>query len=245
VSLLPGFHSLTEWLVATTIVVLAAALQGSAGFGFSLCCAPFLAWLDPALVPAPLILACTLLLSLTVWRERSAVDLLGIGWLLGGRVPGTVLGALALAALSERALTTGLGLVVLVSVGISLKRAHFERRPRLMLAVGVLSGFMGVTSAIDGPPVAILYQHERGALVRSTLATYFLIGAAMSIATLTLLGRIGGREVELALGLWPGIALGFAGSRWLGRWLDRGRTRAAVLVVAAFAGLSAMLRGLA
>jgi uncharacterized membrane protein YfcA len=241
---MPGFHSLTEWLVATAIVMTAAALQGSAGFGFSLFSAPILAWLDPGLVPAPLILACTLLLSLTAWRERSAVDLKGIGWILGGRVPGTVAGALALGALSERALTTGLGLLVLASVGVSLKSAHFQRKPPLLVAIGVLSGFMGITSAIDGPPVAILYQHERGALVRSTLATYFLIGAAMSIVALVLVGRIGGHEFSLALGLWPGIALGFVSSRWLGRWLDRGRTRAAVLLVAAFAGLAAVLHGL-
>lgn len=241
---MPGFHSLTEWLLATAIVTTAAALQGSAGFGFSLFSAPILAWLDPALVPAPLIVACTLLLSLTAWRERSAVDLKGIGWILGGRVPGTVLGALALAALSERALTTGLGLLVLLSVAISLKTAHFQRRPRLLVAVGVVSGFMGITSAIDGPPVAILYQHERGALVRSTLATYFLIGAAMSIVALAVLGKLGRHEVFVALGLWPGIGLGFVGSRWVGRWLDRGRTRAAVLLVAAFAGVAAVLHGL-
>ncbi len=242
---LPGFHSLTEWLLATAIVATAAALQGSAGFGFSLCSAPILAWLDPGLVPAPLILACTLLLSLTAWRERSAVDLKGIGWILGGRVPGTVLGALALSALDERALTAGLGLIVLSSVGISLKSARFERKPPLLLAIGAISGFMGITSAIDGPPVAILYQHERGPLVRSTLATYFLVGAAMSILALTLVGRIGRHELALALGLWPGIALGFVSSHWIGRWLDGGRTRVAVLSVAALAGLGAVVHGLA
>ncbi len=240
-----GYSSLGEWLLATAIVTTAAALQGSAGFGFSLFSAPILAWLDPHLVPAPLIVACTLLLCLTAWRERSAVDLKGIGWLLAGRVPGTVAGAAALAALSERALTTGLGLLVLVSVAISLKSAHFARRPRLLVAVGVVSGFMGITSAIDGPPVAVLYQHEHGALVRSTLATYFLAGAAMSIIALTLVGRIGRAELGMALGLWPGIALGFVGSHWLGRWLDRGRTRTAVLLVAAFAGLAAVAHGLA
>lgn len=239
-----GFGSLGEWLLATAIVTTAAALQGSAGFGFSLLSAPLLAWLDPHLVPAPLIVACTLLLSLTAWRERRAIDLKGIGWILGGRVPGTAVGALALAALDQRALMIGLGLLVLLSVAISVRSAHFERRPPLLVAIGVVSGFMGITSAIDGPPVAVLYQHERGALVRSTLATYFLVGAAMSIVALTLVGRIGRHELLLASGLWPGIALGFVGSRWIGRWLDRGRTRTAVLLVAAFAGLAAVLHGL-
>ncbi|HTQ07789.1 MAG TPA: sulfite exporter TauE/SafE family protein [Polyangiaceae bacterium] len=240
-----GYDSLAQWLLATAVVTTAAALQGSAGFGFSLLSAPILAWQNPRLVPAPLILAGTLLLGLTAWRERSAVDLKGIGWLLGGRLPGTVAGVFALAALSERALTTGLGLFVLAAVGISIGSGRFSRTPRLLAGVGIVSGFMGVTSAIDGPPVAVLYQHEHGALVRSTLATYFLAGAAMSIAALTLVGKIGRGELGLALGLWPGIALGFTASRWLGRWLDRGRTRGALLSVAACAGLAAVLHGLA
>jgi len=80
--------------------------------------------------------------------------------------------------------------------------------------------------------------------VRSTLATYFLIGAMMSMVALAFVGRLGARELTLAVGLLPGIALGFVASRWTSRWLDQGHTRTAVLVVAGLAGLSSVLHGL-
>jgi uncharacterized protein len=240
-----GYTSVTEWLLATAVVMMGAALQGSAGFGFALLSSPLLGLLDASLVPGPLIVAVTLLLGLTAWRERDAVDLRGLGWILGGRAPGTLLGALALKILSERALTTLLGLLVLFSVGISLRSVRLERKPPLLVAAGVVSGLMGTTAALGGPAVAVLYQHERGALVRSTLATYFLVGAAMSIGALTLVGKLGRHELGLALGLLPGIAVGFAGSRWTSPWLDRGFTRTAVLLIAAIAGLASVLRGLA
>lgn len=239
-----GYTTFGEWLLASSIVMTGAALQGSAGFGFALLSSPILGWVDPNLVPGPLIVAVTLLLGLTAWRERSAVDLKGLGWILGGRLPGTVLGAVALKLLSERALTTALGLLVLLAVVISLRSARLERRAPLLVAAGVVSGLMGTTAALGGPAVAVLYQHERGALVRATLATYFLVGAMMSMAALAFVGRLGARELGLAAGLLPGIALGFWGSRWTSRWLDRGYTRVAVLLVAGLAGLGSVIHGL-
>ena len=239
-----GYSSLGEWLVASAIVMTGAALQGSAGFGFALLSSPILGLVDPHLVPGPLIVAVTLLLALTAWRERSAVDLKGLGWVLGGRLPGTVLGAFALKLLSERALTTALGVLVLFAVAVSLRSVRLERRPPLLVAAGVVSGLMGTTAALGGPAVAVLYQHERGALVRATLATYFLVGALMSMTALVIVGRLGQRELGLALGLLPGIALGFGGSRWTSRWLDGGYTRLAVLAIAGLAGLGSVIHGL-
>jgi uncharacterized membrane protein YfcA len=239
-----GFGSFSAWAVATAIVMIGAALQGSAGFGFALLSSPILALVDPRLVPGPLIVAVTLLLGLTAWRERSAVDAHGLGWVLGGRVPGTVAGAFALKALGDRALTTALGVLVLLAVAISLGSVRLSRSRPLLLFAGFVSGLMGTTAALGGPAVAVLYQHERGPLVRATLATYFLIGAMMSMVALVLVRRLGAREVALAVGLLPGIALGFLASRWTSRWLDRGYTRTAVLVIAGLAGLSSVLHGL-
>ena len=239
-----GFASFSAWAVATAIVMTGAALQGSAGFGFALLSSPILALVDPRLVPGPLIVAVTLLLGLTAWRERSAVDAQGLGWVLGGRVPGTVAGAFALKALGDRALATALGVLVLLAVVISLGRVRLSRTRPLLLFAGFVSGLMGTTAALGGPAVAVLYQHERGPLVRATLATYFLIGALMSTVALVLVGRLGVLEVTLAVGLLPGIGLGFVASRWTSRWLDQGYTRAAVLVIAGLAGLSSVLHGL-
>jgi len=239
-----GYDSFSHWALASAIVMTGAALQGSAGFGFALLSSPILAFVDTRLVPGPLIVAVTLLLALTAWHERSAVDARGLGWILGGRVPGTVLGAFALKALGERALTTSLGVLVLLSVALSLRNVRFPRTPPVLACAGVVSGLMGTTAALGGPAVAVLYQHERGPLVRSTLATYFFIGAFMSMAGLFTVGRLGPREIGLGLGLMPGIGLGFWVSRWTGRFLDRGHTRTAVLVIAGLAGLTSVLHGL-
>jgi uncharacterized membrane protein YfcA len=239
-----GFTSLTEFLLASLVVAIGSALQSSVGFGFALMSAPILAFVDPRLVPGPLILAVTLLLVLTAVRERQSMDLTGIGWVLFGRVPGTILAIVALDAMSERGITIGLGVLVLLAVTISFLHVALPRTPPLLMIAGLISGLMGTTSGLGGPAVAVLYQNEPGDRVRSTLAGYFLIGAVMSLVALVYAGRLGRSEATLALGLLPGILVGFLCSRQTSAWLDRGRTRSAVLLVAAFAGVACIVRGL-
>jgi uncharacterized membrane protein YfcA len=239
-----GFTSLSEFLLASLIVAVGSALQSSVGFGFALMSAPILAFIDPRLVPGPLILAVTLLLVLTAIREHQSMDLTGIGWVLAGRVPGTVLAIIALDQMSDRGLTIGLGVLVLVAVVISLMSMDLPRTPPLLAFAGLVSGLMGTSSGLGGPAVAVLYQNEPGNRVRSTLAGYFLIGAVMSLLALAYAGRMGRAEATLSLGLLPGIVVGFLSSRQTSAWLDRGRTRTAVLVVAAIAGAASILRGL-
>jgi uncharacterized membrane protein YfcA len=239
-----GFSSLTEFVLASVIVAIGSALQGSVGFGFALMSAPILAFIDPRLVPGPLILAVTLLLVLTAIREHQSMDLTGIGWVLFGRVPGTVLAIVALDAMSEQGLTVLLGVLVLAAVGISLMHIDLPRTPPLLMVAGLISGLMGTSSGLGGPAVAVFYQHEPGDRVRSTLAGYFLIGAVMSLSALAYAGRLGRAEATLSVGLLPGIVVGFLSSRRTSAWLDRGRTRAAVLIVAAIAGVASIARGL-
>jgi uncharacterized membrane protein YfcA len=146
--------------------------------------------------------------------------------------------------MSERGITIGLGVLVLLAVAISLLRFDLPRTPPLLTIAGLVSGLMGTTSGLGGPAVAVLYQHEPGDRVRSTLAGYFLIGAVMSLSALAYAGRLGRAEATLSLGLLPGIVIGFFSSRRASAWLDRGRTRTAVLLVAALAGGASIVRGL-
>ena len=238
-----GFTSLSHFLIASLIVAIGSALQSSVGFGFALMSAPILAFVEPRLVPGPLILAVTLLLVLTAVRERQSMDLTGIGWVLFGRVPGTVLAIVALDAMSQQGITIGLGVLVLLAVAISLLRVKLPRTPPLLMAAGLVSGLMGTSSGLGGPAVAVLYQHEPGDRVRSTLAGYFLIGAVMSLLALAYAGRMGRAEATLSVGLLPGIVVGFLSSKRSSAWLDRGHTRTAVLVVAAMAGIASIARG--
>jgi uncharacterized membrane protein YfcA len=96
---------------------------------------------------------------------------------------------------------------------------------------------MGTTTSIGGPPIALVYQASNGPTFRSTLATYFAFGAAISLVTLALAGQLGAHELRLGALLWPGVAIGFVLSRPLTRVLDDGWTRPMVLSISALSAL--------
>jgi uncharacterized membrane protein YfcA len=137
------------------------------------------------------------------------------------------------------------GGLVLTAVAMSATGMRLVPTPRTVGWAGFLSGFMGTASSIGGPPLALVYQHAPGPRLRATLAGYFVIGGAMSLAALALVGRFGRHEIELAGALLPGALLGFAVSGRLLPLVDRGHTRKAVLGMAALAGLVAIAQQLA
>jgi len=225
-------------------VAVGSLLQGAVGFGLSLIAAPLVTLIEPTLVPGPLLLAALVLPLLTARRDRSWVDLRGVSWALVGRVPGSILGATLLASLSPRSVSLAVGLVVLAGVVMTASGIHLRPRRSTLLAAGVLSGFMGTTAAIGGPPIALIYQHAEGPRLRGTLAGYFVVAAAISIAVLAAAGRFGRHDVIAGAALLPGVALGYLASDRLARWVDRGFTRPAVLLVSAVAALVLVVRAL-
>jgi uncharacterized membrane protein YfcA len=130
------------------------------------------------------------------------------------------------------------GLGVLMFTVLSLVSWRPRPTPPALATAGVVSGAFGTAMAIGGPPVALLYQHEQAARIRSTLAAYFTIGSVVSATGLLLAGHLDGHDARTAAVLIPFLLAGFALSGPARRLVEGGRIRYAVL---GFAGLSALV----
>lgn len=236
--------SLFELGLASLVVGLGAAVQGSVGFGLALVSVPMLILIDPRLVPGPMLCAGILLTLLMSLRERRGIDFGEVGWALVGRFPGTALGAAALIVLPRNRLTLVFAVLVLVAVGLTALPWKIRPGRASLVAAGGFSGFMATTVAMGGPPMALLFQHSPGARLRGTLSGFFVVGASVSLLALVAIGHFGREELRLGLGLLPGVVAGFLVSGRVARTLDRGRTRTAVLSAAAMAGAVALIRSL-
>jgi uncharacterized membrane protein YfcA len=231
-------------VLASCVVALGALIQGSIGFGLSLFSVPFLLWIDAAFVPGPLLLGGVVLTVGMTVRERHAIDLPGLGWSTCGRVGGTVVGALALWALPSSELTLGAAALVLLGVAMSVSGLHLRPTSPTLVVAGVLSGFMGTTATIGGPPLALAYQHAAGDRLRSTMGGNLLLGAVISLVAIAAVGRFGWRELGFAAALVPGAMLGFALSGRVRHWVDAGWARPAVLTISALGALAVLAREL-
>ncbi len=227
---------------ASAVVKVVANHQVSVGFGLGMLAAPLLVLIDPNLVPAPLLLAALALTLLVAFSERGSIDLKGVSWALVGRIPGTLIGAATLAAVSPDATTILVGIIVFVAIGLIGSGVNLSRTPCVLLAAGTLSGFMGTTTSIGGPPLAALYHNAPGAEIRGTMASFFVVGLVVSLSALAFVGRFGLDELYAGGFLLPGAVAGFAISRRIAPIVDRGYTRVAVLSVSALAGLSVIVQ---
>ena len=225
-------------LICVAIAVVGAAVQGAIGLGFGLLSAPFLAIIDTDFIPGAVLVAVLPLSTSVAVRAKNDVDRRSAALALAGRIPGVVAGAVVAAAVSSRMLSIGLGTVVLIAVAMSIWLPSVPTTTGLTVGAGAVSGFMGTTTGVGGPPMALLYQRGSPTVVRATLSAYFSIGTVLSIVALTLAGDLTARQWRLGALLLPGVVIGLAVSPWLRRHADGPRFRPILL---AFCAASAVL----
>lgn len=229
-------------LIPSLAVAFSAWIQGSVGFGYALLSAPLLALVAPELVPGPVMVSSFVLSAASGYRERQHIDRRGVGLGIAGRAPGSLVGAFALAWLPPPTMTLVFGAVVLLAVVMSISGWRVTRTAPTLVATGVLSGVMGTLTSIGGPPFALVYQDADGPTLRATLNTYFAFGNLTSIAALALAQRFGSAELARGTLLMPATLVGLLLSNATRRWIDRGRTRGAVLAVATLSALGVLLK---
>lgn len=237
--------SLTAWIVIGVALVVGAVVQGSVGFGLNVVAAPIVALVEPLLVPVPLLVAALAMSVAVALREHTALVFDELGWALVGRVPGVLLGAVAVAALAKDDLAIVLGVSVLIGVGVSLAGWHVPIRRGTLVTAGVVSGFMGTSTSVGGPPMALLYQHGEGGTVRANLNGFFAVGVVMSLTVLALTAGITTSELWLSAAVVPPTLLGFAASNWTRHHVDRGRVRPLVLLVSAVSAAALLVHTMA
>ncbi len=232
-----------EALVAALVIVaLAALVQGIVGFGANMVSAPLLVQLDPDLVPGPLLLVA-LAMTVSAWRrEHDDVHWPTVRLALAGRLPGIALGALVLARTDTDTSRLVVGLVLLAAVAASASGWHLQPSRVNLTVAGCVSGFSGTTTAVGGPPLALVLQSEAGPRIRASLAAYFTLGLLVTLPATAAAGRLGGSELVAGLVLVPPALAGFAASGPLRHHADRGRLRPAVLAVSALGSFSVVVR---
>jgi len=236
--------STLELVLGLVVFAVGCTIQGVLGFGAGLFAVPILALIDPQFVPGPVLMVNPLLSGLYAWRERGAVDVGALKWAVVGRIPGVLLGALALTAVSEDRLGVLFGALLLVGVGLKVTGVRTDRTPATLVGAGGLAGFMGTSVGVGGPPIALVFHDASGPEIRSTLSAFFLIGTTMSLVVLAAFGEFGGDDLVLSAWLLIPVLAGFLLSGPLRRVLDHGWLAPSVYVLSTAAAATLLVRSL-
>jgi uncharacterized membrane protein YfcA len=231
-------------LVALTAVLVGSIVQGAIGFGLNMLAAPFVALVVPEALPTSLVLvAFPLTVSMAI-RERHHIDRHAIPWLLVGAIPGTLLGLWIVSEITSEELAAVIGAITLIGVALSIVSPPVPMNRTTSGVAGFLSNVFGTAAAIGGPPIGLLFQHHKGTVARSTIATFFAASALLSLVGYVAAGTMHTDQVLFALALLPAMLLGFWLSKHLHPFVDGGWLRPAVLALSAIAGVAALVQGL-
>ena len=236
--------TLLEWAACLALVAFGATAQGVVGLGLNLLAVPLIAIIDPGSVPGAFVLMGVPLSLAVALRERHEIDHAGLRWVIAMRVPGTIVGVVIVSMVSQSALLVAVGVMIVLGVVLLRFRAPSEITAGEASVAGFAAGVMGTTAAVDGPPLALLYQHHAGPRLRATLAVAFVVGSLMSAAALAIGGELTRHQIVFAIAMLPAVGLGYAISHPIARRVHSTHLRAAVLALAATAGVAAILRGL-
>lgn len=236
--------SALELALSLLIATAAAWLQGSIGFGMAMVAAPLLVLFAPELIPGPLIGSALALTLLVAHRERRFIDVPGVTWAAVGCLPGAGIAAWVLTVVTATGFGILFSILVLVAVLVSALGRSVYPSNRNALVAGFLSGFMGTTSSIGGPTVALVYQNERGPILRGTLSAYFSVASVIALTALAIAGEFGGTEIALAGLMLPASLAGFAISSKTKGVLDKHSLRPVVLVLSAGAAIAVLVRNI-
>lgn len=228
-------------LVAGTAVLVGAVIQGAVGFGVALVAAPIVTLLDPTLMPGSVLVVGFLLPMMSLASEHRHVDR-RVGWVLAGRLLGTLPGVVIVSLLPPEQLGIGIGLMTLLAVGLTLHTVTVPVTRTTLTGAGLVSAVGATAASIGGPPLALVYQRSDARMVRSTTALVFVLGSLLSMLALAAAGEMGRRELLTGLAFFPFFAVGFALSLPLRRHLRGTGFRYAVLGVVVASALAVLLK---
>ncbi len=233
----------TGWaFVAVAAAMFSGAIvQRAVGFGMILAAFPVLALVEPALLPRTTLMAGASITIYNAWLNRGDVPWREVAWLLVGRAPGMALGFWALTRLEPSAIAITGGVVIIVSMLVSLASPAVTRTPLTLVVVGTVSSVFGVTLSIGGPYLSLLYQREDGERVRSVLSFMMMTAAPANLLLLFATGQMRAADVRTGLALIPVCFAGLWAGHFVIRWVDE-RMRPAILWICVFATAMALAR---
>ena len=220
------------------LILVGTICQGTIGFGLGTIATPILALIKPELVPTLILLLAFVISTTTMLKSRSAVswDIVAISSI--ARIPGSLAGAWAIASLSHRGLSLFIGCAVIFAMTLSSLGWSPKRTTTNIAVAGATSGFLGTSTSIGGPPMALVLKGYDPTRVRGTLSGTFIIGSTISLAILALSGQITSLQLTAAAAYLPVAIVGLIAAGYLNRFINAKVLNRIVLVAVSYTHLT-------
>lgn len=234
------------YLLVGAMIAMAATVASALGFGFNLLAAPLLVSLyDPKHIIPSLHMAWVPIGVVLLIHHRRHVKPSRIGWWLILAIPGLVAGVWMLDLLDRDVMRRMVGTVTVVCALLLACRQRYPiKDERLwMMGAGGLSGLLGGSTSMSGPPIVLLGLNQKWDTVpfRADLLGYFTCLSAVCIVLLGWRGMLSAQSVDYAVAGAPGLVVGYLVGTTLARYVVGKGFRYAALGLLFAAGITPWL----
>ena len=225
------------WIIAALIIFIGCGIQTALGFGMGLLAAPIIVMFKPEWVPVSLIFCALLLCVMNAWNQRDAVDMRLMIIPMIFRIPGTILGIWLLIYIDIFWFKILVASAVLIGVLGSYRISIFQPTPVNLSIAALLSGFLGTTTSIGGPTMALAMQFAEPRIARANLSLFFTYGCILSMIAYALSGILAYELIYIGASFLPFVYLGVHYGKKLRPFVDNGKFRPLLLSLCSLAAL--------
>lgn len=238
-----------EWTISTFlltnfILIVASILQMATGVSIGMIIVPFLAMISYTLVPTPVIFASLALTVMMSYQGREHIDMKNIPSVSTAMLFGIVLAAYVMSTIEFEYLGVVFGVLILLSVLISLKVKTFTLNPALNFTAGISAGFMGAMAAVGGQIIALLFQNHPLASIKATLAALYTIFNITMLAIFYAVDQFSYGQFISGLYMIPGFVLGVLVAPMFTKYFNPNYAKPVVLGMATFGALVLITKSL-
>lgn len=196
-------------LILGLVVGIGAFVQSSIGFGIAVVSAPAIVVLRPDLMPVSLIVCAVFLPAVQLLTGPRTITWRPLAWSLAVRFAATPLGVLVVALTSADVIALFVGVLILITVLVSVVAVEVRPTRLNAMAAGAISGVSGTAAAIGGPFMALVLQHEPPNRLRATMAAFFVIGTGAGLVGLAIAGQVSAEQLRVSVVWMPFVVLGY------------------------------------
>lgn len=239
-----SFNDALPYIFLGLIIVIGSTVQGVIGFGLGTISTPIIALLKPELVPTVVLCLAFVIACTTLHKSWSETDWKMVLYSCLARLPGTFLAAWALAILSTNSLQVFIGCAVIFTMVLSSLGWTPKINVTNTIVAGAASGFLGTSTSIGGPPMALLMKTFNPTKARGTLSATFVVGSLISLATLGIGGQITTYQLKAAVFYLPLAVLGLLAANYFNRFVDRQLLNRLVIIISISASVVLIVQSL-
>jgi len=236
-------------LYGSLIFIIAAILQGLTGFGFSILAVPLITLFISPKIAVPILVMFSLIINIVVFSSsRKSFNIKRIWLLLIFGIIGMPLGTYFLVVLNDNIIKLFIGIFIAL-FGLLLLlgfRQEFKREKLSMIPIGFISGILGGSVSMSGPPI-ILFLSNQGVnkqVFRANLAVYFFILNILTISVYFLNGLITKQVINYSVTFLPALVIGVIIGNFLSHKIKENHFRKLTLILLIIMGLLSIISGL-